>query len=495
MEMIVKEKVLIITGTPPNTVLKLNEMGMMYEPLLLLMSMAGKNTFHSSIPSLGATVLGTYLKKQGIQVEIADFYFDTLESYDADIIGISSTFLGMEDVGTIANSVRERNPKAIIVLGGALTWSIPPTTLFSVIPNIHYIVQREGEQTFTELINVICDKGDPNSVAGLIFKENNILIETPQRVPMNFQEVPHPDWTLMHIPSTKRFPILPIETSRGCPYNCAYCSEVSYWGKPVRYSTRDKVVEEIISNAENFGITSFRFSDSCFSAPPARNAEICDAIYEKCIKVGIPVKWSSYARIENLDETLLGKMKRSGCVALDIGLESGSIEVLRRMGRGYSPEAAVKASQAAKKVDILTNFNIVVGFPSETQNTISDTIELINRAAPDTFTTFLFYLAPHTRAYQDLKQFELQGDGIFWKHNTMNSGEAAEAMLRIVKEVTNSISFPAGEHVASYLASCEYSAAEIRGVFTAINKLVKNRKDEASISLINQMNEKIGHLW
>jgi len=86
------------------------------------------------------------------------------------------------------------------------------------------------------------------------------------------------------------------------------------------------------------------------------------------------VKWSSYARIENLDETLLGKMKRSGCVALDIGLESGSIEVLRRMGRGYSPEAAVKASQAAKKVDILTNFNIVVGFPSETQKTISDTI-------------------------------------------------------------------------------------------------------------------------
>jgi radical SAM superfamily enzyme YgiQ (UPF0313 family) len=493
--MIVKEKVLIITGTPPNTVSKLKEMGMVYEPLLLLMSLAGKNTFHSSIPSLGATVLGTYLKGHGIQVEIADFYFDTLESCDTDIVGISSTFLGAEDVGTIVNFVREKNPQAIIVLGGALAWSVPPATLLGIIPNIDYIVQREGEQTFTELIKVIRNNSDPHSVAGIIFKENTTVIETPLRAPMNFAEVPHPDWTLMHIPSPKRFPVLPIETSRGCPYNCAYCSEVTYWGKPVRYSTKNKVVEEIINDVENFGITSFRFSDSCFSAPPARNAEICDAIYEKCIKAGIPVKWSSYARIENLDETLLEKMKRSGCVALDIGLESGSIEVLRRMGRGYSPEAAVKAAQAAKKFDILTNFNIVVGFPSETQKTVSDTIELINRASPDTFTTFLFYLAPHTRAYKDLKQFELQGDGVFWKHNTMNSGEAMEAMLRIVKEVTNSVSFPAGEHVSSYLASCGYSATEIRGVFAAINELIKNPKDETSISLIKQMNEKIGHLW
>jgi hypothetical protein len=77
----------------------------------------------------------------------------------------------------------------------------------------------------------------------------------------------------------------------------------------------------------------------------------------------------------------------------------------------------------------------------------------------------------------------------------MNSGEAVEAMFRITKEVTNSISFPAGEHIASYLASCKYSATEIRGVFKAINKLIKNPNDEISLSVIKRMNEKIGHLW
>jgi anaerobic magnesium-protoporphyrin IX monomethyl ester cyclase len=312
---------------------------------------------------------------------------------------------------------------------------------------------------------------------------------------MDFKDIPHPDWSLMGIPSKKRFPVLPIETSRGCPYNCAYCSEVTYWGKPVRYCAISKVTDEIAYDFENFGITSFRFSDSCFSAPQVRSGEICDAIYEKCIKAGITVRWSSYARIENLDDVLLGKMKRSGCVALDIGLESGSKEVLKKMGRGYSPEDALKAARTAADLDILTNFNIVVGFPSETQTTVTDTIELINQASPDTFTTFLFYLAPHTRAHENLAQFHLEGDGMFWKHDTMNSGEAIQAMARINKEVTASTSFPAGEHIASYLASCDYSTKEIRQVFKATANLVKNPQDQAAMSVIRRMNEKIGHLW
>jgi len=68
-------------------------------------------------------------------------------------------------------------------------------------------------------------------------------------------------------------------------------------------------------------------------------------------------------------------------------------------------------------------------------------------------------------------------------------------MSRINKEVTESTSFPAGEHIASYLASCGYSTGEIRTVFKATADLVKNPGDEAAHSIIQRMNEKIGHLW
>src|SRR4030042_2550348 len=130
------DKVLIITGTPPNTVEKLKEMAMVYEPLLLLMSIAGKKQFHSSIPSLGAPLLGTYLQKHDIPVKIDDFYVDDLPSCDEDIIGISSTFCNLEDVITISKYLEEKNPAATIVLGGALRWSFPPAQLFDFIPSI-----------------------------------------------------------------------------------------------------------------------------------------------------------------------------------------------------------------------------------------------------------------------------------------------------------------------------------------------------------------------
>jgi radical SAM superfamily enzyme YgiQ (UPF0313 family) len=149
------DEVLIITGTPPNTVEKLKEMAMVYEPLLLLMTVAGKKQFHSSIPSLGATVLGSYLQKHGIQVKISDFYVDDPPDCQQDIIGISSTFCNLEDVADMVKYIEGKNPKATIVLGGALSWSMPPAQLFELIPGIDFIVEREGEQTFLELIKAI----------------------------------------------------------------------------------------------------------------------------------------------------------------------------------------------------------------------------------------------------------------------------------------------------------------------------------------------------
>ena len=479
-------KVLIITGISPVTLPQLEEMGMTFEPFLLLLSMSGKDTFRFSIPTVGPAAIGSYLRQHGIEVEIVDFYFDEVCSFDADVIGISSTFMGVEDVKQIADVVRQQNPAATIVLGGPLSWSVSPVELLQIVPSLDFIVQREGEQTFLELIGKVRSGGDPSLVKGLVFRREGSVIETPPRLPLDFESLPHPDWELMGMPSSKRLPVLPVETSRGCPYHCAYCSEVTYWGKPVRYRTSDRVVEELRYNAEKLGITTFRFTDSCFSAPPARSAEICDAIYEKCINYGIQVKWSAYARIENLSHTLLDKMKRSGCVALDIGLESGSVEVLRRMGRNYSPTAVVEVAKAARDLGIITNFNVVVGFPGETEETVQATAELIDRASPDTFTCFVFFLAPNTRAYIRPNNYGLQGEGLSWKHDTMTSEEAKEAMLKLTKGVSHSISFPAGEHFACYLTSLGYPEREIGDFYRATGRLATAPKDEEALLLVKK---------
>jgi len=476
-------KVLIITGFSPMGLPQFEEMGTNLNPHLIN-SISGRSSFRISIPTIGPAVIGSYLQERGIEVEIKDFYFDEVCASDVDIVGISSTFMGVDNVQEIADLVRGQNPSAAIVLGGPLSWSISPLKLLELIPNIDFIVLREGEQSFLELVYELRNGGDTSSVKGLVFRKGGAGYETPSRPLLDGNELTRPAWELMAMPSPKRLPILPVETSRGCPYNCAYCSEVHYWGKPVRYRTSDSVVKELRHNVEQFDINTFRFTDSCFSAPATRSAEICDAIYQGCIQDGCEVKWSSYARVENLNSSLLEKMKRSGCVALDIGVESGASSILHRMGRNYSPETAVEVARAARDLGIITNFNVVVGFPGETKETVQSTAEMINKAAPDTFSCFLLFLAPNTLAYANPKRYGIEGEGLCWKHNTMTSEEASEAMLRITKEVSSSISFPGGEYAACYLTSIGYTHKEIRDFYQAVGKLVKGKADEEAISLL-----------
>jgi len=238
---------------------------------------------------------------------------------------------------------------------------------------------------------------------------------------------------------------------------------------------------------DRFGITTFRFIDSCFSAPPNRSAEVCDAIYHRCTKDGIGIKWSSFGRIENLSYGLLEKMKRSGCVALDIGVESGDSSILRRMGRNYSRKAVVEVARAAREIGIITNFNVIVGFPGETKETVQRTAELIDQAAPDTFSCFVLFLAPNSRAYCRPEKYGIEGEGLSWKHATMTSEEAAEAMLWLTQEVSRSTSFPGGEHVACYLTSVGYSQDEIRDFYRAIGSLARCSTDQEALSVVTEV--------
>lgn len=488
-------KVLIVTGFSPFTPPQLEEMGMTFESFPLLLAMSGKETFRFSIPTIGPVVLGSYLMQHGIEVDVKDFFFDEVRFDNYDIVGISSTFLSVEDVARIVGLARKQNPSVAIILGGPLSWSIPPAKVMELLPDVDYIVKQEGEQTFLELIGEIRRGVTPDSIKALVFRgEDGNLVETPPRPQLDLEELPFPAWELMGIPSPKRIPVLPVETSRGCPNNCAFCSEVTYWGKPARYRTIDAVVKELRNNTEKLGITTFRFTDSCFSAPPARSGQLCDAIYESCIRNdGIPVKWSAYARIENLDYALLEKMKRSGCVALDLGLESGSKTVLRKMGRNYSPEATVEVAKTAKKLGIMINFNVIVGFPGETKETIQATTEIINGAAPDTYSCFLFFLPPNTRVFSAPQYYNIEGAGLDWKHDTMTSEEAKEAMLEMIKQVTQSTHFPGGEHFVCYFSSLGYKVSEIRDFFHAMNRLPEAPADDKSSSIVSTMIQRLSN--
>jgi anaerobic magnesium-protoporphyrin IX monomethyl ester cyclase len=481
-----KTRVLILTGFSSLGLSQLNERAISSEVLPLLFSMLGKDTFHFTVPPMGPVAVGSYLKHHNIEVKIDDFYYDGVHSSDFDIVGISSTFMVIEDIEKITGLVRQQNPDATIVLGGHLSWIMPPAVILEKVPNIDYIVLKEGEEALLKLIGALSGNSDPQLVQGIVYRDRKkgVIVETPPQMPVDIEALPLPAWELMGVPSSQRLPVLPLETSRGCPYNCAYCAEVTYWSRPVRYRSNDRVVNEIISNVEKYGISTFRFTDSCFSAPPERCTQVCDAIYEKCINNGIPVKWSVYSRIENLSPSLLDRMRRAGCVALDVGLESGSPEVLRRMGKNFDPEIAVTIAKAARESGIIIHYNLIVGFPGETRETLQATTEIVERAAPDTFTCYVLLLKPNTRVYDQRDKFGIEGSGLSWKHATMSSEEAREAQRKLVREITSSTDFAGGEHFTCYLTSLGYSQEEIRGLYRAVSRITRNPEDEATRSML-----------
>lgn len=346
---------------------------------------------------------------------------------------------------------------------------------------------QEGEETFYELIIALNAGEDVSKIKGIAFFKNGNFYQTEPRKFMEVEKIPLINWELAGIPSQSRIPVLPVETSRGCLYNCAYCSEVHYWGKPPRYFPIEKVVNQLRKNIEQYGISTFRFTDSCFSAPVERCMNLCDAIYNQIICNGANIKWSSYARINNLDYKLLEAMKRSGCVALDIGVESGSNNLLNNMHRGYTTEHIKEIAQIARELDIITNFNIVIGFPGETDNTIKLTAELINEARPDTFSCFQLFIAPHSNIYKNKEKYGIEGNGLNWKHDTMNSSEAKEAINKLISYVDSSCSFPGGEYCACYLSSLGYSSKDIRNLFKLIVQISKMPDNPEAKSRLNNL--------
>lgn len=490
-----KTQVLLVTGFAPVKLPQLGEMGIPTAPIQYLSELVGKETLQFSIPTVAGAVLAGYLERRGVDVQVKDYFLDEVDFRGADIIGISSTFLGVEDVKQIAARARAERPDSSIVLGGPLSWSVPPAYLMEQVPNLDYIIVREGESTLLELVRAIESGDRPDGVDNLMFRRDGKLVATAGRVPAYSGEILPPAWKIMGIPSARRLPVLPVETSRGCPFNCAYCSEVTYWGKPVRYRDVDEVIKELRHNVTELGISTFRFTDSCFSAPPTRCAALCDAIYDRCIAQGMDIKWSSYARVNNLSAELLEKMRRAGCVALDIGVESGSDSMLRSMGREYRADAGVAVAERARELGIVTNFNVVVGFPGETRESITETAELIQRAAPDTFACFQFYLAPNTRVEADCAGHGLEGSGLHWKHDTMTSEEAEEGIIAIGHMVTSSANFPGGEYFTCYLTSLGYTVAEVKRFYGMINSMVTLGAEGAVPPLFERIAADIKRYW
>ena len=250
---------------------------------------------------------------------------------------------------------------------------------------------------------------------GLCLRDGSEIIKTTSRKRIrNIDQVPLPAWDLFPIEKYLDAQItfgvnlgraMPILASRGCPFQCTFCSNPLMYGTLWRARTPQEVLNEILLYQEKYQATSFDFYDLTAIVKRSWIKEFCNLIIEN----GIQVAWQlpTGTRSEALDKEITSLMKRAGCEYLVYAPESGSVRVLEMIKKKVSLPKLKLSLRGAHSNKIGTKINIIFGFPGETINDVLTTYRFIVSLALIgvwDLTCFPFSPYPGSELFESLKQ-------------------------------------------------------------------------------------------
>ncbi len=272
------------------------------------------SAFIKYLPLLGPIYLGTILKNEGHDVTVYNENMKEIDYSrikDSDVLGLSMITATAPHGYEIAKRFRQLNPKGRVLIGGSHATFAPE----EAAQYADHVVTGEAESVICDLVR---DGGD------------KIITGSPLE---NLDDVPFPDFSIVDGINTneKRMQITPVSTSRGCPFDCTFCSVTAMFGRKYRYRSTDSVIEEI----SRFEHRRIFFYDDNFDANKARTKDLL----RKMIEYKITPKWIAQVRADVAkDEEMVELMARANCNQLCIGFESVNPEVLKKYNKKQTPE-------------------------------------------------------------------------------------------------------------------------------------------------------------
>ncbi|MHB8173406.1 MAG: B12-binding domain-containing radical SAM protein, partial [Nitrospirota bacterium] len=317
-----------------------------------------------------------------------------VDSYQ--IVGISTITSTAPRAYKIADKLRA-NGKTVIMGGPHVTF-LPEEAL----GHCDFVVRGEGEHTIVELLRAIEDKSSFGNIDGLSWNSPEGPVHNEKRgLIADLDPYPAPDFSLVRGWSPKV--ILPIATSRGCPFDCSFCSVIHMFGRKYRFKGIDKVMEEIRSGVgrETGKTASFVFFiDDNFTANKNRTKELLRRI----INDGLKFNWSAQVRSDAAsDPELLDLMKRSGCENVFIGFESVNEKTLQLFNKKQGVEDIVRAVQAFHARGIRIHGMFVLGSDTDDITTIRDTQIFARKMDIESVQFMILTPLPGTPVYEELK--------------------------------------------------------------------------------------------
>lgn len=360
------------------------------------------------VPSISlATLAGALLQEGYKDVRILDLNLSddpeaelkrVTETYKPNFVGITFVTPLFALASQICERIKKIHSDIIVIGGGVHSTTLPKETLEK--SQLDLVVIGEGENTLVELIS----GKNWEEINGIAYKkEGRIFINSPRPLIENLDDLPFPAWHLYDIPkyfssylNSRKNPVGPIETSRGCTFGCCFCNKTIF-GRRFRAKSAPRVIEEI-ERMLRLGFKELHIWDDNFSTDMDRAKLICDLI----IKKGLKFPWNIFngLRVDRIDEELAFKLKRAGCYRTSLGIESGNQDVLNTIGKNITLDKVRHAAKLLKKAKIERLGFFILGLPGETETTMQDTINFAKELKLDFAKTGIVSPFPGTPLYE-----------------------------------------------------------------------------------------------
>jgi anaerobic magnesium-protoporphyrin IX monomethyl ester cyclase len=360
----------VVLLQPPNLCKTFTRSGSVYPPLgLCQLAAVDRNNLIQVFDAEG----------EGLTDEQTE---NLLKELQPTAVGLSATSFTLEIIEKWAKFCKTINAKVIV---GGPHPSLSPLNTFEKCPSIDFIVRGEGEVVINELIEMILTENFDRQLSGVCSRSGNDLHIDNEILKVNdFSKLPFPDLSNMPIhnywcPDAINRPMVTMMTTRGCPYRCEFCSSPAVMGKKIRGWSVAQVIEELEYLHFDLGVKEISFVDDVFTINRKRTVELCNKIIESQIKI----TWFCNARADHINEEVAGVMKKAGCHQAYLGFESGSQKILDIIRKGTTVARLTLGSNILKSYGISRSIGFVLGLPGETDETVSQSIELAKKLRPD----------------------------------------------------------------------------------------------------------------
>jgi radical SAM superfamily enzyme YgiQ (UPF0313 family) len=376
------------------------------------------NKTHYSVPPLGLGYLASALRNANFHsLSILDSAKENLDyngfsmllkKNKPRVLGIQCYSFDVPSVNRMLNIAKGINPRMITVIGGPHPTAVSGS-VFSEFDNLDFAIRCEGEKSLPLLLRAVLNEESFNNIPGLVFKDKDGIAAIPSDFIKDLDSLGMPAWDLID-PSSypdevqgafyKSFPVAPIVTSRGCPYNCTFCANKIMMGTGLRFRDIEKVINEIEYLTSRHRVKEFHILDDNFTVSKKRVLEFCKRIKEKKLKIDIA--FPNGVRLDSIDDEILRALKEIGTYSITAGIESGSQRILDHMKKKLTLDLIREKISLIKRLGFNVSSFFIIGYPQETKKDITDTIRFARELPIDIAHFSCFLPLPGTEITKDL---------------------------------------------------------------------------------------------